>query len=349
VSQQTQAAVLFEAGKPLRVLELSIPALRPGQVLVDVAYSGVCHSQINEVRGLRGPDRYLPHTLGHEGSGTVVASGEGVTKVKPGDRVVLSWLKGTGADVPNTGYESTEGSINSGAISTFMRRTVTCENRVTVIPDSMPLKLAALLGCAIPTGAGVVFNTSGLAHGESIAVFGAGGIGQSAIMAAASIGAGPIIAVDVVAEKLARARDLGATHTVNAAEADPVAAIRSLTGGKGVRVSFECAGRVDAMEAAFDSAMPGGGLCIVAGNPPQGQTMRINPFGLIGGRRLVGTWGGESRPDIDIPRYVDMFMNGRLPLRRLGTKEYPLDEINQALDALESGHLVRAMIRMGDA
>jgi S-(hydroxymethyl)glutathione dehydrogenase/alcohol dehydrogenase len=213
----------------------------------------------------------------------------------------------------------------------------------------MPLKLAALLGCAIPTGAGVVFNTSGLARGESIAIFGAGGIGQSAVMAAASIGAEPIIAVDIVVEKLAKVRDLGATHTVNAGEADPVTAIRNITEGKGVRVSFECAGRVDAMEAAFASAMPGGGLCIIAGNPPQGHTMRVDPFGLIGGRRLVGTWGGESQPDIDIPRYVDMFMNGRLALQRLGTREYPLDEINQALDALEAGHLVRAMIRMGDA
>src|SRR5262249_52089612 len=142
---------------------------------------------LNEVRGRKGPDRYVPHTLGHEGAGIVVAVGENVTKAKSGDRVVLSWLKGSGADVAGSSYDSAEGPVNSGAISTFMRRTVTCESRVTVIPESVPPRLAALLGCAIPTGAGVVFNTSGLRRGDSIAVFGAGGIGQSAIMAAAAM------------------------------------------------------------------------------------------------------------------------------------------------------------------
>ncbi len=344
---QTQAAVLFEIGKPLRLIEVGIPALKAGQVLVDVAYSGVCHSQLNEVRGHKGPDRYVPHTLGHEGAGTVVAVAGGVAKVKPGDRVVLSWLKGSGADVPGTIYESPEGPINSGAISTFMRRTITCENRVTAIPDAMPLRLAALLGCAIPTGAGVVFNTSGLAPGDSIAIFGVGGIGLSAVMAAAAVGAAPIVAVDIVPEKLDKARELGATHTVNAGEVDPVSAIRSITGGKGVRVAVECAGRVVAMEAAFESVMGGGGLCVIAGNPPHGQTMRIDPFGLIGGKRVIGTWGGETRPDADIPRYVEMFLSGRLALQKLATVEYPIEEINAALDDLEAGRIIRAMIPMG--
>ena len=330
-------------------MELAIPVLKPGQVLVDVAYSGVCHSQLNEVRGHKGPDRYLPHTLGHEGSGTVTAVGDGVTKTKPGDRVVLSWLKGSGADIPGVVYESAQGSINSGAISTFMRRTVTCENRVTVIPESMPLKLAALLGCAIPTGAGVVFNTSRLTRGESIAIFGVGGIGLCAVMAAASIGAAPIIAVDILSEKLAKARELGATHTVNAREGDPIAAIRKLTNGTGVRVAFECAGRVEVMEAAFESVMNGGGLCIIAGNPSQGQTIRVNPFSLIGGKRIVGTWGGESRPDADIPRYINLFRNGRLPLQKLATVEYPLVEINRALDDLDAGTVFRPLIAMEHA
>jgi S-(hydroxymethyl)glutathione dehydrogenase / alcohol dehydrogenase len=348
MSDTTQAAVLFELGEKLRVVDLTLPALKLGQVLVDIAYSGVCHSQLNEVRGRKGPDRYLPHTLGHEGSGTVVAIGPGVTKTAPGDRVVLSWLKGSGADIPGLVYESACGPINSGALSTFMRRTVTCESRVTVISQSMPLKLAALLGCAIPTGAGAVFNTSGLKRGDSFAIFGAGGIGLCAVMAAAAIGAEPIIAVDIIPEKLAKALKLGATHTLDASAGDPVTAVRNLTAGKGVCVSFECAGRVGAMEAAFESVTTGGGLCIIAGNPPHGQTMRINPFSLIVGKRITGTWGGESYPDTDIPRYVDMYINGRLALQELATEEYALDEIDLALDALEGGHVVRAIIRMGE-
>ncbi len=343
---KTQAAVLFETGEPLRILELVIPPIGAGQILVDLAYSGVCRSQLNEARGHKGPDRYLPHTLGHEGSGTVVAVGEEVTKTKPGDRVVLSWLKGSGADIPGTIYDSPEGAINSGSISTFMRRTVTCENRVTVVPGSMPLKLAALLGCAIPTGAGVVFNSSGITRGESISVFGVGGIGQSAVMAAASVGAAPIIAVDIEPAKLAKARELGSTHIIDASECDPVGVIRQITHGKGVRVAIESAGRVEVMEAAYESVATDGGLCIIAGNPPHGETMRVNPFSLISGKRLAGTWGGESRPDVDIPRYVDMFMNGSLALQKLTTEEYSLNEINQALDDLEAGRIIRAMIRM---
>lgn len=342
----TSAAVLFELAKPLRLLDLEIPPLKPGQVLVDVAYSGVCHSQLNEARGRKGPDNYLPHALGHEGSGTIRAVGENVTKVKPGDHVVLSWLKGSGADVPGTVYGSAEGKINSGAIATFMRQTVTCENRVTVIPESMPLKLAALLGCAIPTGAGVIFNTSGLKAGESVAVFGAGGIGLSAIMGAVGVGASPIIAIDIVSEKLAKAKELGATHTINPNDGDPIAAIREITGGKGVRVAVECAGVVAVMEAAFESVSNGGGLCIVAGNPPHGQTIRLNPFSLISGKRIIGTWGGESKPDVDIPRYVEMFTSGKLALETMGTDEYDLADINRALEDLEGSRVIRGMIKM---
>lgn len=348
MQDKTQAAVLFETGKPLRILELSIPAPNPGQVLVDVAYSGVCHSQLNEVLGHKGPDMFLPHTLGHEGAGTVISVGRGVTKCRPGDRIVLSWLKGSGAEVSGTVYDSLEGPINSGAVSTFMRRTVTAENRVTVVPETMPLKLAALLGCAIPTGAGVVLNSSGITRGQSIAIFGVGGIGLSAVMGAASIGALPIIAVDINPDKLAKARELGATHVVNASDCDPVVAIQNLTLGKGVRVALECAGQVAVMESAFKSVVSGGGRCIIAGNPPYGQTMRVDPFGLINGKQLLGTWGGESKPDVDIPRYIDMFTDGRLALQKLGSEEYLLDDINDALMDLKAGRVIRAMIRMSD-
>lgn len=143
---KTLAAVLEQLNKPLKIRELTIPDLKPGQVLVEVAYSGVCRSQLLEVCGKRGEDKYLPHTLGHEGSGVVLGIGDGVKKAKPGDRVVLSWIKGSGADVPSTVCRSDDVRVNSGAISTFVRQTVTCENRLTPIPDTMPLCEAALLG-----------------------------------------------------------------------------------------------------------------------------------------------------------------------------------------------------------
>ncbi|HXT60671.1 MAG TPA: zinc-binding dehydrogenase [Pirellulales bacterium] len=343
---QTDAAVLVELNQPLRHARLELPELKPGQVLVEVAYSGVCHSQLHEVRGRRGPDRYLPHTLGHEGSGVVRAAGAGVEKVRPGDRVVLSWIKGQGADVPSSGYREAGAKINSGPLSTFMRHTITCENRLVRLPPEMPLREAALLGCALPTGAGIVINMLAIQPGESLTVFGAGGIGLSAVLAARMLGADPLIAVDVVESKLAEALRLGATHAINARQRDPVAAIRELTQGRGAEYAVEAAGRLETMEAAFRSVRDQGGLCVLAGNLPHGEQIAIDPFDLIRGKRIAGAWGGATRPDEDVPRYVGWFLEGRLPMNELISREYRLEEINAALDDLEQGRVVRALVDM---
>ena len=346
MSKKTDAAVLVELGQPLSLLELSIPELNPGQVLIDVAYSGVCHSQLLEVHGQRGHDRYLPHVLGHEGSGKVLEVGKGVAKVKKGDHVVLSWIKGRGADVPSTIYKSANGTINSGAISTFMRRTITCENRVTSIPDGMPLREAALLGCAVPTGAGIVFNTAEVQAGSSVAVFGIGGIGLSAVLAADLAHAKTIIAIDLIDHKLETARQVGATHLVNASQEDPLEKIFEITGERGVDYAVEAAGRRETMETAFKAVCDKGGLCVIAGNLSEGECISLDPFGLIRGKRIVGTWGGESEPDRDIPRYVDLYLSGELKLENMITHTYPLKGINQALTDLESGKVGRALIDM---
>lgn len=342
--EKTVAAVLYELNAPLRLTELEVPALKPGQLIVDVAYSGVCQSQLNEIRGRKGPDKFLPHTLGHEGSGTVVAVGEGVEKVKPGMKVVLSWIKGLGRDVPGTVYQSAGGPVNSGAVSTFMKRTVTCENRVTALPDGMPLREAALLGCAVPTGAGIVLNTLKVKAGESVVIFGAGGIGLSALLAAVACGAGPAIVVDVVPEKLEKARSLGATHLIDARSSNPVAEVRALTDGKGAHYAIEASGNPQAMEAAYESVRTGGGYCVIAGNAAHGATIRLDPFSLIAGRRIAGSWGGESRPDEDVPRYAALFESGKLPLQHLITAEYSLTDINRAFDDLEAGKVARALV-----
>jgi|SRR5579883_21407 len=343
---RTDAAVLLEVNQPLALLPLDMPELRPGQVLVEVAYSGVCHSQLHEVRGRRGPDRFLPHTLGHEGSGTVLAVGSNVTKVKPGDRIVLTWIRGEGAEVPSTTYSSQLGTVNSGAISTFMRHTITCENRVVPVPSEMPLREAALLGCALPTGAGVVMNTAAPQPGNSLVVFGAGGIGLSAVLAAHLLEASPLIVVDVVEQKLECARRLGATHTVNACHCDPVSAILEFTAGRGADYAVEAAGRRESMEAAFRCVRDRGGLCILAGNLPQGEQISLNPFDLIRGKRIVGSWGGDTVPDRDVPRYARLFQEGKLPLADLISRDYPLEGVNEALADLEGGRVARALIKM---
>lgn len=344
--RQTEAAVLYELGQPLQIVTLNIPQLKAGQVLADIAYSGVCHSQLLEVRGKRGHDHFLPHTLGHEGSGTALEIGAGVTKVKPGDRIVLTWIKGSGADVAATLYQTSTGPVNSGAISTFMRQTVTCENRVVPISDAMPLPEAVLLGCAIPTGAGIVLNTANVQEGHTVAVFGVGGIGLSAIMAASLRNAATIIAVDVLEHKLEQARQFGATHLINARQQDPLTAIREITGGLGVDYAIEAAGKRQTMETAFEAVRDNGGLCILAGNLPYGNRISLNPFHLIRGKRIIGSWGGETQPDQDIPMYAELYLSGKLKLDRLLTHSYSLDNINKALADLENGRVGRALIDM---
>jgi len=342
----TKAAVLFECNQPLRIIELEIPKLKPGQVLVDIAYSGVCHSQLNEINGLKGKDKYLPHTLGHEGSGIVLEVGQNVKKVKPGDHVVLTWINGEGADVPSTIYQSGERVINSGSISTFMEKTIISENRLVQIPKEMPLKVAALLGCAIPTGAGIVINNAKIKREDSVAIFGVGGIGLSAVMAASAIGAEKIIAVDVEEQKLELSKQIGATHVINSTKQDPLTAIMNITVEKGVDYAIEAAGKKMVMETAFQSVRIGGGKCIIAGNLPSGDKISIDPMDLIRGKNIVGTWGGETNPDEDIPEYVAWYQSGKMNLDKLLTHDYPIEDINRAFDDLENGKVGRALVKL---
>lgn len=338
---KTQAAVLTKQKAPLEIWELDIPKLKSGQVLVEVAYSGLCHSQLNEINGSKGEDRFIPHTLGHEGSGVIEAVGPDVQKVKPGDHVVLSWIQGEGANVPSCKY----GPVNSGAISTFLTHAVISENRVVPIPKAMPLREAALLGCAIPTGAGVVKNEMALQAGDSFAVFGSGGVGLSALLAAKGVKADPIIAIDVNETKLSQAKTCGATHTINATKQDPVTAILEITQGQGVDYVFESAGKRDAMEKAFNALKAPGGLCVLAGNLPKNEQISIDPFELIRGKRIVGTWGGKSNIDQDVAHYVDLFLNNGIDLKELITHEVPLTQINDLIGELESGSVGRGLLR----
>lgn len=345
---KAKAAVLYEINRPLQIEDLTIPELRPGQVLVKIAYSGICRSQLNEIQGLKGQDKYLPHTLGHEGSGIVEAIGAGVSKVEPGDHVVLTWIKGRGADAPSSSYKKADGSIvNSGAISTFMTKAVISENRLVKIPPKMPLREAALLGCAIPTGAGIVLNTLKVQPGNSVAIFGIGGIGLSAVLAASLMNVTPVIAIDVFDYKLNLARDVGATHLINASQEDPLATILKITGECGVDYAIEAAGRRETMESAFQAVRDNGGLCILAGNLSHGERISLDPFDLIKGKQIIGTWGGETDPDRDIPKYIRLYQAGRLKLNELITDHFTLDDINKAINMMRKGEIAgRCLIEL---
>ena len=346
---KTRAAILVEQKKPLVIEEVEVPPLKLGQVLVKVLASGICGSQIGEINGVKGPDRFLPHLLGHEGCGEVLEAGEGVRSVKPGDRVVLHWRKGTGLESVTPVYESRIGRVNAGWVTTFSEHAIVSENRLTKVPAGFDVEAAALFGCAVTTAFGVVTNNAQVAIGQSVVVFGAGGIGLSIVQGAALAGAHPIVAVDLFDNRLELARSLGATHAVNSRGADPSEAIATIVGSDGADVVIDNTGNVEVIALASRLTGPRGRTVLV-GVPPKGATAAISTLPLHFEKRLMGSHGGECRPEADIPRYVRLVEDGRLSLAGVVGRRYGLDEINDAIDDMTSGRIAgRAIIRMADA
>lgn len=342
---KTDAAILTELQKPLVVTGIEIPALKPGQVLVDISFSGICHTQLSECKGHRGEDKFLPHCLGHEGSGIVRENGNGVTKVKVGDRVIISWIKGTGADVSSTIYQWGNERVNAGGVTTFSRQSIISENRLTVIPNDISMQEAALIGCAVPTGLGAVLNTAQPRPGQSIAIFGTGGIGLCAVAGAAISGCAPIIAVDINPEKLTVAKKMGATHCICSKTGNPLEEIMKVCPG-GIDFAIEATGIPDVMNIALTSVHAQGGIAVVIGNANFNDKLVIDPRQLNMGKQLRGTWGGDNNPDIDFPRYCQLVKYGRLNLVPLMSPPYSLRDINQALTDLAMGRVVRPLIDM---
>ena len=217
-----RAAILVEHNHPLEVHEIECPSeLDFGQVLVQVKYSGICGSQLGEISGLKGPDPYLPHLLGHEGSGVVQKIGPGVTTVKEGNHVVLHWRPSTGIQSPTPAYNWNGKKVNAGWVTTFNEYAVVSEDRVTMIPNDFDPEVGALMGCAVTTGLGVINNNAKVKIGESVVVWGAGGIGLNIIQGASLVSAYPIIAIDLYDHKLNMSKQMGATHTINAKKINP--------------------------------------------------------------------------------------------------------------------------------
>jgi S-(hydroxymethyl)glutathione dehydrogenase/alcohol dehydrogenase len=341
----TKAAILAESRKPLVIDEITLPdALDVGQVLVKVLHTSICGAQINEIEAVKGPDKFLPHLLGHEASARVLETGPGVTTVKPGDTVVLHWRPSLGIQGPPPGYQWRGRKLNAGWVTTFNAHAVISENRMTVISAGFDLKLAPLLGCAVTTAAGVINNDAELKIGESVAVFGVGGVGLNVVQFAALAGAHPIVAVDLVDAKLAMARARGATHCLNPAEVKDVAAgIRAIVGAKGPDKVIETTGVKSVIELAYDLTHPDG-TCVLVGVPSEKVTIYTLPIHF--NKVLTGSHGGDARPHIDIPRIIRLIEAGRLSFDGIITHEYPLDEINTALDVVRSGAAGRVLLNI---
>lgn len=344
-----KAAVLVESKKPLVIDEIESAPLRFGQILVKLYCSGICGAQINEIDAVKGPDAFLPHLLGHEGTGLVVDCGEGVTTVAPGNRVVLHWRKGSGIQAPTPTYKSDVlGKINAGWVTTFNEYAVVSENRVTAIPDDFDVEYGALMGCAVTTAFGTLNNDARLCIGESIAIFGAGGVGLSMVQGAAMTSAYPIIAIDLYDNRLELARQLGATHIVNSRNQDPETEIRKIVGNQGVDVAVDNTGVPEVVELAYQVTNQQGRTLLV-GVMTKGQSARIHTYPLHFDQKIIGSSGGQCRPEIDINNYVRLCKAGKLDFEHLITRRYALDQINDAIEDLRDGTLVgRCMIKMSN-
>ena len=343
--KQGRAAILAQSRQPLVVDEIALPdELDAGQVLVKVLYTTICGAQINEIDALKGVDKFLPHLLGHEASAEAVEIGPGVTNVKPGDTVVLHWRPSRGIQSRTPAYSWRGEKLNAGWVTTFNQYAVISENRMTPIPADFDLRNAPLLGCAVTTAAGVVNNDAHLKVGESVVVFGVGGVGLNLVQFAALAGGYPIVAVDLLDHKLEMARARGATHTINGGKiADVAAAIREIVGEAGPDKVIETTGVKSVIESAYELTHKDGSLVLV-GVPHEKvtiNTLRVH-FNMV----LTGSEGGSSKPDIDIPRIIRLVKAGRLSFDGIITDEFALDDINAAFDLVRSGKAGRVLIRV---
>ncbi len=337
----TRAAILVAQKAPLEIAQIELPdTLDVGQVLVKVHVSGICGSQLGEIDGAKGPDRFLPHLLGHEGSASVLACGPGVKKVKPGDQVVLHWRKGPGIEASAPRYRWENRTVNAGWVTTFNEHAVVSENRITPLPTGADHEVAALFGCAVTTGFGVAENNAQIRLGESVVVFGAGGVGLNIVQAAALKGAWPVVAVDIHDNRLSLAKAMGATHLVNSRTQDVeqvISGYLKATGhSQGLDVFIDNTGQPVIIELGY-ALTHGTGRVVLVGVPKADQDIRIHSLPLHFGKLISGSHGGESRPEVDIPRYHNLLQAGRIQLHPLLTNRYPLDRVNDAIADMRSG------------
>jgi alcohol dehydrogenase len=356
----------YAVSKPLRIETLDLDGPGRDEILVRIAAAGLCHSDLSVINGDR--PRPMPMALGHESAGIVEALGDDVTDLAVGDHVVmvfmpscghcLSCAEGRPALCEPGAVANGAGTLLSGkrrlhcdgvdinhhlGVSGFADRAVVSRRSVVKIDRDLPLDEAALFGCAVLTGVGAVVNTAHLQPGQSAAVIGLGGVGLSSVLGAVASGARQIVAIDLSDDKLGLARQLGASHTVNARDSDAAEQVRELTGG-GVDFAFEMAGAVRAMELAYKITRRGG-TTITAGLPPPGAALPVPLVQLVAEERtLKGSYIGTCVPTRDIPRYVALYRAGRLPVDRLMSGKLSLDEINEGFDRLHEGKAVRQVI-----
>jgi S-(hydroxymethyl)glutathione dehydrogenase / alcohol dehydrogenase len=358
-----KAAVMWAFNEPLKVESLKLKAPRPDEVVVKVVASGVCHSDLS-VQQMKLPVP-PPVVLGHEGAGIIEEVGKEVTSLKPGDHVVLSWVENCGHchycingndHLCDTGIRNAMAGQEAvfekdgidiarmAGVASFAERTIVRATACIKIADDVPLDRACLVGCGVMTGVGAAINTAKVRPGETVAVFGCGGVGLNVIQGAALSGAARIIAVDLVPKKLEMAKVFGATDVVNGKDADPADAIRAATDGLGVDYAFEVIGAPPVIVQAFHSVKRGGKV-IVVGVPGFGTEVSIPAFDLpLQEKAVIGSLYGSANMHRDMPKLIDLYMQKRLKIDELISRRIKLDDVNAAFEAMEKGEVARSVI-----
>ena len=356
-----KAAVLYEPETPLQMEQLDLNEPGPTEVLVKMMASGVCHSDWHVVKG-EWSHMELPMILGHEGAGVVESVGPGVTSVKPGDHVILSWKTSCGlCEMCQKGWpnlcdnsptvrskpvvRATGAPMNQMiGLGTFGSYTVVPEVAAVRIDEDIPFPQAALVGCGVMTGVGAAITTAQVQPGSTVAVFGCGGVGLNCIQGAAIAGATSIIAVDLLESKLELGRQFGATDTVDASQVDPVERIRELTGGPGVHYAFEAIGLVEAPFVQSIQCTRKRGVTVWVGHAPTDTPVTIDARLLMPEKTIIASMYGSARPQIDFPRLLNLYKAGKLKLDELITRRFPVEEVNLAFEVLGRGEVARSVL-----
>lgn len=366
----TKAAILYDYHQPLNIEEIKIEGPKKGEVLIKIEAAGVCHSDLFVIN--RSYPMPLPIILGHEGAGTVVDVGKGVTSLRPGDRVVLTWLPAcrscrycfTGRPILCDNIDYTlQGTMPDGttrfkkgrqniyhylAVSSFSQYTTVPESGAIPVPKEMPLDKAALVGCSVLTGIGAVLNTARVTIGDSVAVIGTGGVGLNVIQGAKLAGAQKIIAIDIHEEKLEKARLFGATHWVNSGHIDPLFALMDITDGRGVDFAFEAVGHENTLRLGY-SIIRKGGKMIIIGVLPTGQEITLPMYDISTSEKsIIGSRYGSARPHVDIPMVIELYLSHKIMLDELLSKTYTLEDVNQVFYDMQEGKIARGGIIYDD-
>jgi S-(hydroxymethyl)glutathione dehydrogenase/alcohol dehydrogenase len=353
-----KAAVLYQRREPMVVEEIRLTEPGPGEVELRLVASGVCHSDYSHWS--RDTWSQLPLVLGHEGAGVVERVGPGVTRVKPGDHVILAfgmrcgecwfctqgepWLC-TPDHTPGTHMFKGDLPLNMFSyVATFAERTVVPERNCVKIREDAPLDVASLVACGVTTGIGAVVNTAHVEPGANVAVIGTGGVGLNVVQGAKLAGAARVIAIDLLDNKLEFAREFGATHLVNSSKEDPVAAVQRLTGGRGADYAFEVIGIGTTIRQAYDMVRKGGAAVVVGVAREDDEVTFPAPLLMRSGKRILGCNYGSTTPYVDFPKIIDLYMEGRIKLNELISRRYALDDINEAFRALHAGEVARGIV-----